>query len=166
MELRAEITINTPAQNAWHILGKRFGYIAEWASPITESSLQGEPSIGTVRTCHIAGFGPVKPGIIKEQLLSFEPASMSFTYQAIQGMPGFISKAINHWSVRPLDEAHCVVSTHATLELRGVARLFGLFLKWKMTKNGAGVLEELRYYIEHKRPHPRKASAILKTIRA
>jgi len=160
MEIRREIALNTPARNAWIVLGERFGTISEWAAPITASSLAGELGAGAVRTCHIAGFGPVKPGVIKERLVTFDPGAMSFSYESVEGLPGFIRHAANRWSVRAAGERSCVVSTHATLELCGAARVFGYFLGRRMARDGGRVLEELQHQVEQGRPHPRKVEAM------
>jgi len=42
MEMRAELVINALAEDAWVVVGERFGDIAEWASVITE----GRPYCG------------------------------------------------------------------------------------------------------------------------
>jgi hypothetical protein len=58
MEMRAELVINAPAEDAWVVVGERFGQIGEWASVITESVIDGPPAADRVRTCQVAGFGP------------------------------------------------------------------------------------------------------------
>ena len=144
MDLRVEVLVNAPARAAWAVLGERFADIGDWAAPITASSLEGALGHGAVRTCHTARFGPVPAGAIKEQLLDFDPDSMSFAYEAIDGMPGFMADAVNRWSVLPLDDQRCLVRTHATLTLRGPAALLGFILKRKLQTDGARVLAELR----------------------
>ncbi len=160
MELEVEVAIDAPAATAWAVIGEQFGRIGEWATPITSSRLDREPGIGAVRDCHIARFGPVKPGVVRERLILFDPAAMSFAYEAVDGMPKFVARAINRWSVEPLDSHRCVVRMRATLELRGWARLFGFLLGPRMQRDGARVLEELRYQAEHGIPHPRKRRAM------
>jgi hypothetical protein len=156
MDMHREILIQVPAHAAWDVIGERFGEIAEWAAPITASSLAGAPGVGAVRTCHIAGFGPVKPGVIRERLVAFDAQAMSFAYEAVSGMPAFIANAVNRWLVHHRSDTACVVSTHATIELRGAARLIGWLLRFQMERGGAQVLEELRHMVEHGRAHPRK----------
>lgn len=160
MELHKEIVVNASAAAAWAILGERYGHIAEWAAPITASSLEGAPRVGAVRTCHIARFGPVAPGAIKERLIAFDAQAKSFAYEAVAGMPGFIERAVNRWSVHARDETSCIVRTHATLTLRGPLALLGVLLKWKMQADGERVLEELKHWIERGRPHPRKLGTV------
>jgi hypothetical protein len=160
MELQAEVEIGAPASVAWVVLGERFGQIGEWATPIIASSLEGEPVIGAVRTCRIAGFGPVAPGVIKERLIAFAPERTSLVYEAIDGMPRFVRRSVNRWSVHARDERTCAVRAHATVELSRLATVLSPLLKRKLQHDGARVLEELRFRIEHGHPHPRKVDAV------
>jgi len=99
MEMRAELVINALAEDAWVVVGERFGDIAEWASVITESVMDGPPAAGRVRTCQVAGFGPIAAGVIKERLIRFDPEARFLSYEATAGMPWFITGAVSHWSV-------------------------------------------------------------------
>ncbi|MCC6179883.1 MAG: SRPBCC family protein [Chloroflexi bacterium] len=162
MDFRVETVINAPASEAWTVLGERFADIGDWAAPITASSLEGDLRHGAVRTCHTARFGPVPAGTIKEQLIEYDPASMSFAYEAVDGMPGFFERATSHWSVHPLGGERCLVRTHATVTLRGPATLLSFLLRRNLQTVGARVLDELRHQVEHGQPHPRKVSAMVK----
>jgi hypothetical protein len=159
MDLRAEVVIDAPAHAAWAVLGERFGQISDWAAPIETSSLEGEPAVGAIRTCQFVGFGPFKSGTIKERLVEFDPPTMSLAYEGAEGMPRFVKRAINRWTVHSQTEGSCSVRTHATLELRGPLRLIQFLLKRRLQADGARVLGELRYQIECGRPHPRKLAA-------
>ena len=92
MEIQAEITVQVPADQAWALVGAQLRQIAAWASPITGSSLDGPPLTGAVRICHIRGFGPVPPGVIRERLLSYDPAARSWSDQADR-LPWYITRA-------------------------------------------------------------------------
>jgi hypothetical protein len=166
MDIREEVVINAPAPAAWAVLGERFGHIADWAAPITASSIESEPGVGAVRTCHIAGFGPVKPGVIKERLVAFDPETMSFAYDAVEGMPDYVTRAVNRWFVYPRGNSSCVVRAHATLELRGAIRALSFLLKLRMQTDGARVLDDLRYHVENSKPHPRKVEATMRALRS
>jgi len=159
MELHAHLDIAAPAAAVWHLIGERFGDIGQWAVPITSSSLDGVPAVGAVRQCHVAGFGPVPPGVIHEKLTVFEPASMRFEYAAVRGMPAIIKRATNRWQVVPAGPQACVVRIHATMALRGLAALTAPLMKWRMINDSKLVLEELKHRAEHGQPHPRKSAA-------
>lgn len=159
MDIRAEIAIDAPAQAAWAVIGDQFGEIGRWAAPIIHSSVDSQPGPGAIRTCHIANFGPFRAGSIKERLLEFDPAAMTLVYESVEGMPSFVRRAVNRWSVHPEAATRCVVRTHATLTLNGPIRMLAPLLKQKLQADGARVLGELRYRVEHGRPHPRKLTA-------
>jgi hypothetical protein len=144
VELRAQVVISAPAQSAWAVVGEQFGDIGQWAAPIVRSWVDSQPGPGAVRTCQIANFGPFPAGTIKERLIQFDPNAMAFTYESAEGMPTFVSKAINRWSVQPETATRCVVRTHTTLTLRGPVRLLEMFLRLKLRTDGARVLDELR----------------------
>jgi Polyketide cyclase / dehydrase and lipid transport len=156
VDLRAEVVIDAPAAAAWAVLGERFGQIGEWAAPITSSCLDGEAMVGATRTCHFAGFGPFKAGTLTERLVEFDPGAMTLAYESVDGMPSFVKSARNRWTVQPRSAASCLVRTHATLELQGPVRLLQFVVRRRLQADGARVLDELRYQVEHGRPHPRK----------
>jgi hypothetical protein len=158
MEMRAEVVISAPAEHAWGVVGERFGEIGEWASPITRSSMDGPPGVGQVRTCHVAGFGPVAPGVIRERLVTFDPEARSLSYEAAHGLPGFVMRAVNRWSVHPGPGRSCTVRIHATLTLRPVTRPLGPVLRWRMRADTRRVLADLRHRVETGRPHPAKVA--------
>ena len=96
MEIRAELAINAPAEDAWVVVGERFGQISEWASAVTGSAMDGQPAVGRVRTCQVAGFGPIPAGVITERLVRFDPDARSLSYEAAAGMPRFIAATVSH----------------------------------------------------------------------
>ena len=146
------LMINTPAEDAWVVVGERFGEIAEWASAITESAMDGLPAAGRVRTCQVAGFGPVGAAVIKECLIEFDPEARSLSYQAAAGMPWFITGALSRWSVHAGPGSACTVRIHASLALHRAARPLGPALRWRMRADTRRVLAELRYRVETGRP--------------
>lgn len=159
MEMRAEIVIKAAADDAWVVVGERFGQISEWASAITGSAMDGPPAVGQVRTCQVAGFGPLGPGVIRERLVDFDPEARYLSYEAAEGMPGFIVHAVNRWSVVPGPGAGCTIKIHATLNLRLAARPLGPVLRWRMRADTRQTLAELRYRVETGHPHPATAAA-------
>jgi len=154
MEMRAEVVINAPAEDAWAVIGERFGDIGEWASAITESVMDGSPAVGRVRTCQVARFGPIAAGVIEERLTGFDPEARSLSYEAAAGMPWFIADAASRWSVHPGPGSACTVRIHATLALRVAARPLSAALRWRMRADTRRVLAELRHRVEAHHPGP------------
>jgi hypothetical protein len=148
MEMRAELVINAPAEDAWVVVGERFGDIGEWASAITESIMDGPPAVGRVRTCQVAGFGPIAAGVVKERLIEFDPQARSLSYEAAAGMQWFIAGAVSRWSVHAGPGSSCTVRIHATLTLRLAARVLSPALRWRMRADTRRALAELRHRVE------------------
>lgn len=146
------------------VLGERFGQIGEWAAPIEFSTLKGNPQAGAVRHCHIQAIGPIPAGVIQEQLLEFNPQTMHFTYHALSGLPDFMGKASNRWSVKAQDNGRCIVTTEASFELKGWMRLVSFMLKSRMQRSGEAVLQDLKYFVEQGQPHPRKLKSSHKSV--
>jgi hypothetical protein len=154
--------IDAPAERVWQVIGERFMHVSEWAAPITASCPIGpaEPGVGVTRSCNIAPVGPVKAGVVRERLTKFDRSQMAFEYEALaEGMPSFISHAVSRWSVSGIDGVRSVLRIHATVSLRGLMKLLGFVIKWQMQVAGLRVLEELKYFVEKGRPHPRKLIA-------
>ncbi len=116
---------------------------------------QAEP-----RWLRIAGFGPIAPGVIKERLVGFDPEARSLSYEAAEGMPGFIVRAVSRWSVHEGPGTACTVRIHASLTLRPAVRLVGPVLRWRMRADTRRVLAEFRHRVETGHPHPVKLAAL------
>lgn len=157
MEMAAEIRIRVGADDAWALIGTRFGQIAEWASPITVSRLdRGAAALGVIRTCQVSGFGPMGEMVVRERLIAFDKAARSLTYDAVAGMPEFVKHAANRWTVEPDGAGACLVRSRATLRLTWWMRPLGPLMSWRLRREARGVLEELACRLETGRPHPRK----------
>jgi hypothetical protein len=110
--------------------------------------MDGSPAVGRVRTCHVAGFGPIAAGVIKERLIEFDPEARSLSYEAAAGMPWFIAGAVSRWSVHSGPGSACTVQIHATLALRRAARPLSPVLRWRLRADTRRALAELRHRVE------------------
>ena len=158
--MREELVVDAPGRDAWAVIGDGFGDIADWASAITKSSTDGPSRIGQVRTCHIAGFGPIAPGVIKERLLGFDPGTRTLSYEAGAGLPKFIVRAVSTWSVHERPDDICLVRVHAHLTLRFALAPLGPVMRWRLRADARRTLAELRHRIETGGPHPRKLATL------
>ena len=154
MQIHGKLEVNASADEAWKVLGEGFGTISDWTSSLRVSSLDGELKVGCVRACESSkNFGPIKAGITKERLIDYDPSLMVFEYEAISGLPGFISKASNRWSIHKIDEENCIIRFNATLELRGIFKLMGPIMKPLVKKDLNKFKHELCYRVENGHPH-------------
>jgi hypothetical protein len=162
MDIHLDLDIRAGASRVWDVLGHRFMAVADWAAPISQSCPIGEapPAPGVVRECHTVGIGPVAPGRVRERLTAFDNERRTLSYEAAGGMPGFVAGAVNRWSVAELGPGRSQVRMHATFTLRGAMRLLTPLMRWQMRREARLVLLDLKHFIEHGTPHPRKIAAI------
>ena len=167
LELNGQLMINAPAQKVWHILAHEFGSVGQWASsiPVSQPVPDAPAPAGAVvggRVCTTA-----VPGVaaVREMFTYYDEASMRFGYEASEGRPWYIKRAENNWAVRSLGPETSLAESRAEIEM---ALLPGMFLarllKFFVGRVGAQFFEELKYYAEHDRPHPRKLKAQQKQI--
>jgi hypothetical protein len=163
MQLHDQITINAPASTVWRILAHDFANIGQWASAIPSSKanidvpvLEGAEVGGRICSTAVPGFRDVE-----ESLTSYDEQSKRFAYPATTGRPWSLKHAENHWSVRSLGSLTSLVETRAEIALNTFPGIFlAPLLKYQMGRIGAQTLEELKYYVEHDQPHPRKMQAL------
>jgi hypothetical protein len=156
------IVINAPAATVWHVLAHDFAGIGRWASAIPASEGVSEipappgAEVGA-RVCATA-----IPGFqaIQETFTSYDDDAMRYSYEATQGLPRFMKHALNHWSVHALSPTSCEVEAQAEVEMSlfpGV--LLVPLMRLQLRRTGVQTFEELKYYVEQDRVHPRKLKA-------
>ena len=163
MQLHDQITINAAANTVWRTLAHDFANIGQWASAIPSSSANADLPVpegaevgGRVCSTAVPVFGDVE-----ESLTSYDEQSMRFAYQATKGRPWFLKHAENYWSVRALGPHTTLVETRAEIAINTFPGFFLVpLLNYQMSRIGARTLEELKYYVEHDQPHPRKMQAL------
>lgn len=167
LQMRDEIKINAPAAKVWRVLAHEFDTVDRWSSGIKESMaimdmpvLEGAMVGG--RVCLSDGIG----GDVQEAFTYYDEQEMRFGYEAIGDIPMFFKSAGNNWRVIELDPNNSVVEFSADVDLKIFPGTF-LLLLFPLVKKvwGSRTLEELKYYIEHDKPHPRKVKAQQKQMK-
>ena len=152
-DLKAEITINAPSHEVWGIVGENFADVATWASGVYASRMiHGADRVGPGSTRSCDTF----MGTVEETLIEFDHDQRRLVYEAARGMPFFMRKAINRWSVHAAGSAASIVRMHATLDLVPIIgkimwTILALFIRRRIP-----VLEDLKHFAETGNVHPRK----------
>ena len=159
----SKIIIKATPDKVWKILAEDFGEISKWASGVNASEGFGESIQGSScseRACEISatGFSDTK-----ERITVFDKESHTLQYTLFHGLPGFVKDAFNTWELSPTNKSTTMIT--ATTEMRATG-IMGRLMKGFMTRSTQKVLdamcEELKFYIENGKPHPRKQQAIEK----
>jgi hypothetical protein len=168
-EMRVQITdqmmIDAPASKVWRVLAHEFENIGQWSSGIAESKSLADlpvPDGAMVggRVCFAPGFGADAPEeFTYEAFTYYDEQSMRFGYEAIGDLPWpwLLKHAQNNWSVRSSGPDQSVAEFRAEVDVNAFPGLLLIPLMPLIKKVlGTRTLEELKHYVEHDQPHPRK----------
>jgi hypothetical protein len=164
LQMKQQIEIGAPARDVRHIVAHQFDQIGQWASSISVSESiaalpvpDGAPVGG--RACYAPGFG----GDAQEKFTYYDEEAMRFGYQAIGKIPLGLKCAENNWAVHPVVPHKSVAEFRAEIDYDLFPGLFmAPLLKVMGGRMGGQLLEELKYYVEEGKPHPRKVKALQK----
>ena len=149
-QVQREITIDVPAAQLWEMVGPGFVEVYKWSSNVDHAEGAGtSPFEGAVcdeRFCDVNVKGFSK---ISEKLIQYDEGKMNLAYAVNSGMPGFISRAENDWTVVPVAGNRSKLVMKAHFEVKG---LMGAFMKGmmkkKMIKTLETVLNDAKVYTE------------------
>lgn len=163
MQFHTKTSVSAPIEKAWEVIGEKFGDFGTWTTALNSSSLVGELGVGATRVCHTHGVGLFPAATVEEQLIDFDPEQKRYTYVVQKGLPAIFKHAQNAWSIEPVNKTSCIIHSHVTLEfktwLRPFSWIFTLLIKRDMKK----YFEEMNYFIETGKIHPRKEKAIMES---
>jgi carbon monoxide dehydrogenase subunit G len=102
---------------------------------------------------------------VTETLVAYDEANRSLTYEA-SGMPAFVTTARNTWTVTPLGEHRSRVTVDAQFDTRGLlGALARRLLLLQVGRTSRHLADDLRYYVEHDTPSPRKQRQVARRQR-
>lgn len=163
-QLTTHLSIDAPAAQVWQVIGPGFARIGDWATTIPASAALPAPAPAAAspaaasapvagRTCST---GTRLVPRITETLTGYDEQSRTLTYQA-GGLPAFITAARSTWTVTPAGDTACQVTVTGHFQTRGVLGLLGCWVILAQARLAARHLQaDLRHYVKHGTPSPRK----------
>lgn len=147
MEIKKEILIDKPIDDVWDVLGNQFSSAYKWARGLDHSTGHGKPRFSGAehsnRTCEVSGFGT-----IQEEIRKYDANNHILAYEVTKGFPGFITSAVNTWSLSKAGN-HTKVKMHMKVQTQGIKGIImGMMMKMQLNKTVAGVIEDLKTYVE------------------
>jgi hypothetical protein len=143
MQVKASIEINATAEATWRVFGEDFGGIRNWLDAIISSSLDGELETGVTRTCNFP-----KGLVIKEELIHFDPKTRSLTYAILSGLPSFMLKVNNAWTIEDIGNNRSRATSVVTAKLAWYAIPMAPLVKIGLGKTLKGALAQLAAAVE------------------
>lgn len=150
------IEIGAPASELWHKTAEDFGGIDKWIAAVSDVTLlptDSGASLGTERVCR-SPFGDTR-----EVIVTYDEEERVFGY-GIQGLPPFVTNAVNTWSIVEKDEHTSELTMTFTADsVSGADPEMVTGLQSQLGKLLGEATEELKHFIETGKPHPRKLQA-------
>ncbi len=169
IKVNDQITVNAPANKLWRVIAHEFDDIGQWSSEIAESkAIMDRPAPEGVKVGGRVCLSPGSGADATEAFTYYDEQEMRLGYEAIGKlpMPWLLKYAENNWRVHSLNPRESVAEFRAEIEVLLFPGLLLLPLMPFIKKAlGSRTLEELKYYVEHDKPHPRKLKAQQKQIK-
>lgn len=122
-DVQKEITINVSADQLWEMVGPGFIDVYKWSSNVDHAEGKGqsdfEGAVCSERFCDVNVKGFSK---ISEELTKYDRKRMSLAYEVKDGMPGFVVRAVNDWTVIPVDANHSKLVMKAEFRSKSTLR--------------------------------------------
>ncbi|GAB5424605.1 MAG: hypothetical protein Crog4KO_17520 [Crocinitomicaceae bacterium] len=160
--LEKEIIVNVSAEELWEMVGPGFVEVYKWSSNVDHAEGSGTPefegAVCSERSCNVNVKGFDK---INEELTKYNAAQMNLAYAVKEGMPGFVTKAVNDWTVVAIDESHCKLVMKAEFESKGLmGKMMNGMMRKKMAETLETVLNDAKVYAETGQVSQEKADRI------
>lgn len=149
-EVQKEITINISADQLWEMVGPGFIDVYKWSSNVDHATGGGEAefegAVCSERFCDVNVKGFSK---ISEKLIKYNESDMSLAYEVVDGMPGFVTRAMNDWTVVPINENSSKLIMKAEFGSKGLmGSLMNGMMEKKMNRTLETVLNDAKTYAE------------------
>lgn len=138
-EVQKGMVINVSADELWKMVGPGFIDVYKWSSNVDHAEGKGTPEFdGAVcneRYCdvNVKGFSS-----ISEKITKYDESGKTLAYAIVEGMPGFVTKAVNDWTVVPINKTQSRLVMKAEFRVKG---LMGTLMKGMMEKKMNETLE-------------------------
>ena len=163
LEFNEEVILEININDAWELIGNQFTEPHKWATNFITSEPGGEPKLKGLKYLHRAT--TTENGINWQELDTFDPTNYFLTYHVSKGIPSIASKATGSWKLSELADTRTKLNVDFTLKTKGVLGfLMSPVISNKVGLASSEIVEELKFYSENGKPHPRKLEQ-LKTIK-
>ena len=157
LEFNYEVTIASGISESWEVLGNQFTEPHLWAANFVTSKPGGQPKLDGLTYLHRATV--TASGDNWQELDEFDPQNHRLSYHISKGLPKIAQEAIGHWRLTELTPNTTQLNVDFSLKTKGlIGFLMSPIASKKIDQASSQIVEELKYYIENGKPHPRKLS--------
>jgi hypothetical protein len=92
-----------------------------------------------------------------QELDEVDPHNYKLAYHISKGVPRIAKSALGDWSLSKVSKEQTSLNVHFILETKGLLGfVMSPIISSKIRKASTEIAEELKYYLENGKPHPRK----------
>lgn len=155
IHVKQELGINQNVEVIWEIMGKQFDEVHKWSSNFKNSKPGGKPKFPDLD--YSQRLTITDRGETVQVLDSFDSDSYTLSYHITKGAPGIAKQAGAIWSLNIINPNKTKVVLEFKMVTQGLIGFLMTPIIKKGIKNSASeIAEELKYYVENGKPHPRK----------
>ncbi|MEM8893951.1 MAG: SRPBCC family protein [Bacteroidota bacterium] len=161
-DVQKEITINVSADRLWDMVGPGFVEVYKWSSNVDFAEGSGTSefagAVCSKRVCNVNVKGFSK---ISETLTKYDDSKMNLAYEVNDGMPGFVTRAVNDWTVIPVGSDESKLLMKAEFRSKGLmGAVMNSMMEKKMKQTLAQVLKDAKVFAETGRPSEAKRKRV------
>jgi len=154
MHITQEMTIEKDIDAVWAVMGDQFGQVHLWSSNFFDSKPSGPAKFAGLD--YSVRDTITERGQTVQELDTFDPTNFALTYHVTKGAPKIAKRAVGMWSLKSIDKNKTTVVIAFILEPKGIIGfLLTPIIKLKIQKASLEIAEELKYYMEQGKAHPR-----------
>jgi hypothetical protein len=155
MNIKKEEIINKSVLETWDVMGNQFGDVSKWSSVFHDSKVSGKPEIGGLD--YSIRITETDKGMTEQKINFYNQKKTSLSYAVTKGTPSFVTSAVYVWTLTKVSKNKTKLNAELTIKTVGIKGvLVGPIMKTKMGRILNNMVEELKYYVEEGKPHPRK----------
>ena len=154
MNIKQEMMIEKDIDAVWAVMGGQFAQVHLWSSNFFDSKPGGSAKFTGLD--YSTRDTITDRGQTIQELDTFDPTNYALTYHVTKGVPKIANRAVGLWSLKSIDENKTTVVIAFILEPKGIIGfLLTPIIKLKIQKASLEIAEELKYYLEQGKAHPR-----------
>ncbi|PCJ64873.1 MAG: hypothetical protein COA58_11405 [Bacteroidetes bacterium] len=155
INVKGEAIIDKKIEDVWEIMGNQFAKVHVWCSNFKTSKPGGPSKFSGLNYSHRDT--TTNRGQTIQELDKFDPDKYILSYHISKGIPPIAKTAIGNWSLKSLGENKTTVIIEFEVDPKNfIVSLLTPIIKKKLSTAAREIAEELKYYLENDKPHPRK----------
>ena len=154
MNIRKEMMIEKDIDAVWAVMGTQFAQVHLWSSNFFDSKPAGPAKFPGLD--YSVRDTVTERGQTVQALDTFDATNFALTYHISKGAPKIAKRAVGMWSLKSIDKNSTTVIIEFIMETKGIIGfLLPALIKLKIKQASLVIAEELKYYLEQGKAHPR-----------